>query len=152
VLLVEDEVIVAMDVETIAEAAGLTVTAHAVRGSEARALFEAHRPALCLVDINLLDGPVGLDCGRQFADAGAAVVFMTANQRAVPPDFANALGVIAKPYTTAGLLAALEYVRGLVSGEPVAGPLPKALILAPQRSVSGPLRAACKSPRGAASA
>ena len=130
VLLVEDEVIVAMDVERIAEAAGLRIAGHAIRGAEADALFEALKPTLCLVDLHLLDGPVGLDCGRRFARAGAAVVFMTANQRAIPEDFGDALGVIAKPYTDAGLLAALLYLRALLLGEAAAGLLPSALQLA----------------------
>ncbi len=129
VLLVEDEVIVALDIELTVAAAGLRVDAHAVRGSEALELFERHRPDLCLVDLQLLDGPVGIDCGRRFAEAGALVVFMTANHRALPEDLCGACGVIAKPYTNAGLLAALDYLRRRLAGEALPEQVPAALEL-----------------------
>jgi CheY-like chemotaxis protein len=127
VLLVEDEMIVALDLEQVIEAAGFKLDAHAVRGSEALELFERRRPGLCLVDIQLLDGPVGFECGRRFAEAGCLVVFMTANVAALPPDLGGAFGVIAKPFTNTGLLQALSYLRQVATGQPAAGPVPEAL-------------------------
>jgi CheY-like chemotaxis protein len=132
VLLVEDEMIVALDVEQLIEAAGLKVAAHALRGSEARGLFDQQRPDLCLVDIQLLDGPVGFECGCCFAEAGALVVFMTANAAALPPDLGGAFGVIAKPFTNAGLIQALTYLRGVLIGEAPDGPVPDGLEVAPE--------------------
>ncbi len=134
VLLVEDETIIALDIEQIVEAAGLRVEAHAVRGSEAIELFELHRPGICLVDIHLLDGPVGLDCGRRFAEAGSVVVFMTANRAALPPDLGGAYGIIAKPFTNTGLLQALDYLRRVASGEPRPERAPDGLELVAERS------------------
>lgn len=127
VLLVEDEVIVALDVEQVAQAAGLCVRAHAVRGSEALELFETCQPALCLVDLQLLDGPVGFECGQRFALAGAMVVFMTANQSVLPADLGGAYGVITKPYTSAGLLNVMNHLRQVLSGEPSDGAVPTGL-------------------------
>ena len=130
VLLVEDEMIVALDIEDIIAAAGLKLEAHAVRGSEALEFFDRYRPALCLVDVHLLDGPVGFDCGRRFVEAGALVVFMTANQAALPSDLGGAYGVIAKPYTNTGLLQALRHLRQVVIGENGDEPIPGGLALA----------------------
>jgi CheY-like chemotaxis protein len=136
VLLVEDEMIVALDLEQVIEAAGLRLGAHAVRGSEAIELFERHRPRLCLVDLQLLDGPVGFECGRRFAEAGSVVVFMTANRAALPQDLGGAYGVIAKPFTNNGMLRALTYLREVVTGAVRFEPVPDALERAADRPVA----------------
>lgn len=130
VLLVEDEVIVALDVEQVAEEAGLSIQAHAVRGSEALALFEAVQPALCLVDLHLLDGPVGFACGQRFLKAGAMVVFMTANQAVLPDDLGGAFGVITKPYTNTGLLKVMCFLRQALVGDLLEEPVPVGLSVA----------------------
>ena len=135
VLLVEDEMIVAMDIEHVLEDAGLRVVGHAVRGAEAVELFARHRPAICLVDLQLLDGAVGFECGRLFAKAGALVVYMTANQAALPPDLGGAYGVIAKPFTSAGLHQALDHLQQVVAGAS-APAAPEILELAVKRGAS----------------
>ena len=44
------------------------------------------------------------------ADPRTTVVFMTANAKRIPPDFAGAFGVIAKPYSERAVASALHYV------------------------------------------
>ena len=134
ILLVEDEAIVALDVEHIAVAEGFRVVAHATRASEALTMFQRHAPDLCLVDVYLLDGPLGVDCGRRFAAAGTPVVFATANRGLLPPDLAGALGVMPKPYTDASLHAAFAYLRAALVGKTAHAPSPDALTLGPAAS------------------
>ncbi|MEQ4598971.1 MAG: response regulator, partial [Methylobacteriaceae bacterium] len=45
-------------------------------------------------------------------------VFMTANAKRIPPDFAGALGVIAKPYSERAVAGALDYVAQRRAGHP----------------------------------
>src|SRR5205085_221099 len=86
-----------------------------------------------------LDGPVGFECGRRFAAAGALVVFMTANHAALPRDLGGAYGVIAKPFTDTGLLKALTYLRQVATGEPCMGSIPEGLEVAVgKRSFAAP--------------
>ena len=48
--------------------------------------------------------------GEISADARTTVVFMTANSKRIPEDFAGAFGVIAKPYSERVVASALTYV------------------------------------------
>jgi two-component system, response regulator PdtaR len=78
---------------------------------EALALGKGLAPDLAFVDIHLADGPTGIDVSRHFSDElGITVLFMTANAKRIPDDFAGACGVIAKPYTERGVREALAYV------------------------------------------
>jgi len=56
---------------------------------------------------------------------------MTANPRSLPENYAGAIGVIAKPYTMNGLMAALTYLREGVREPPPASSLPVGFVLSP---------------------
>ena len=119
VLVVEDEVMLAMALEDLLEEAGHTVVGIAASKAQAIAAADATRPDLVFVDIHLLDGPTGLDVAEHLrAVAGTAVVFMTANVRKVPDDFVGAMGVIAKPYSQAGLASSIRYLEECVRRPP----------------------------------
>ena len=116
VLIVEDEVLLAVELEHLVEEAGHHVVGHAMESGEAVALASRHRPDLALVDVHLQDGPSGVDAARTLtADCGAVVLFMTANKQRLPDDFAGACGVISKPYSEHGVRRALEFVSGCLS-------------------------------------
>ena len=120
VLVVEDETLVALDIEIAIEDAGMRVAGHAIRGSEAIALANAHRPDLALVDLQLLDGPTGITVAKHIITHGGMVVFVTANRSALPPDLAGACGVIGKPFAGAGLVAALRFLKLVLAQQPIA--------------------------------
>lgn len=130
VLVVEDEAIIALQLEEDIYAAGHEVAGCAMNSREARELFDRGDPDVALVDIHLADGPTGIGLARAFADAGCLVIFMTANVKRIPLDFAGAVGVIAKPYTSAGLHRGLTYIAGCLAGERELSP-PGALTMAP---------------------
>ena len=79
-------------------------------------------------DVHLLDGPTGIEVARELRRSGITVVlFMTANAKRLPPDFAGAAGVIAKPYTSRGFSAVMDYVVRLLppsAQEGLPGPPP----------------------------
>ena len=116
ILIVEDEILIALELESLLQDEGHEVVGIAVTSGEAASLGETLSPDLAFVDIHLVDGPTGVDAARRLAQAGrTTVLFMTANAKRIPDDFAGALGVIAKPYTERGVREALAYV---MAGQP----------------------------------
>jgi CheY-like chemotaxis protein len=108
---VEDELLIALELESLLQDEGHDVVGIAASSAEALALTAKLAPDLAFVDIHLSDGPTGIEVARQLADQNdVTVLFMTANAKRIPEDFAGARGVIAKPYTERGVKEALAYV------------------------------------------
>ncbi len=79
VLVIEDEPIIAMDLESLVESLGHTVIGNARTRDEAIAMARKHRPGLVLADIRLADGSSGLDAVNDIlASFEVPVVFITA--------------------------------------------------------------------------
>jgi CheY-like chemotaxis protein len=79
VLIVEDEVIIAMNLESMIEDLGFEVCAIAARGAEAISLARTHRPEIVLMDVSLIGEMDGVEAARQIRDLiGAWIVFVTA--------------------------------------------------------------------------
>lgn len=111
ILVVEDEFLIALELESLLQDAGHDVVGIAASFQEAISLAEALRPDLAFVDIHLADGLTGVEIARTLSDQHrVTVLFMTANAKRIPEDFAGARGVIAKPYTEHGVKEALAYV------------------------------------------
>lgn len=133
VLILEDEAIIAMDLETMVEASGHRVMATADRLPEVEALDDEDAPDLALIDIHLADDVSGLDVGRYIKNRwpAAMVIFVTANTREVPSDFAGAEGVIAKPFSKSGMMSALKYLEEAICDPPPKVPNPMSFTAAP---------------------
>lgn len=129
VMIVEDEMLLAMELESEVEMAGHEVTGLAMSSVQARQEIAATRPDFAFVDIHLQDGPTGIDVGRELAKIGVPYVFVSGNIKKIPNDFAGALGAIEKPYTMNGMKNALTYISSVVSGDDSAEP-PASLVLA----------------------
>ena len=111
VLIVEDEILIALELESLLQDSGHDVVGIAASSEEALSLGGECRPDLAFVDIHLADGPTGVEVARRLArEQGIMVLFMTANAKRIPDDFAEAHGVIGKPYTERGVQQALDYV------------------------------------------
>ena len=117
VLIVEDEALVAAELEWLVVDCGHQAVGSAAAGDEAQSLSADLRPDLALVDVNLLDGATGVDAARTMIARGVNVIFMTANPKQVPADFPGALGILAKPYTPAAVMQALAYAVGCLASE-----------------------------------
>ena len=132
VLIVEDEVMLAMAMEDLLEDAGHTVVGTAASKAEAIAAADATRPDLVFVDIHLLDGPTGLDIAQHLRGINeTVVVFMTANAKKVPDDFVGAMGIIAKPCSQSGIAASIRYLEECVRHPPPVTERPYEFTIAP---------------------
>ncbi|MGO7535466.1 response regulator [Rhizobium leguminosarum] len=96
VLIVEDEFLIALDLEATVEGMGMQVAGLANDCEQALRL--APLADIALVDVNLADGPTGPEIGRRLAqEHGIAVVFMTGNPEVVVDGVQGAVGVVQKP-------------------------------------------------------
>ena len=109
ILVVEDDFLIAMQTETALAAAGFHVVGTAATAEQALALAEKERPVLAVMDIRLASKRDGIDAARElYHELNIRCIFATAHddettrKRAAP--YAP-LGWLAKPYTTASLIA-----------------------------------------------
>lgn len=130
VLIVEDEALLSLYLQECIEDAGHTVVGIAATSREAVELAMQARPDLAFVDVNLLDGNTGVEAARIMAErCDTLVVFMTANQKMIPGDFAGAAGLVAKPYSQSGLLSALSFIEGCMNRKIASDRPPSSLVL-----------------------
>jgi DNA-binding response OmpR family regulator len=108
VLVVEDEIFVAAEIEHVVEEMGFVPVGIAADQRSALALADA--ADIALVDLNLQDGPTGINIGRTLADEhGTTVLFITANPAQLGNGVPGTLGVITKPVSDSELRAVLAY-------------------------------------------
>lgn len=112
ILLVEDDFLVGMEMETGLAEAGYEVAGIAATAEEAVAIAAERRPALVVMDIRLASARDGVDAALEiYRTLGIRSLFATANfdaqvrARAAP---AQPLGWVAKPYRVETLLKAVE--------------------------------------------
>jgi CheY-like chemotaxis protein len=135
-MIVEDEVLLAMELESEVETAGHEVATLAMSSRQAREQITIAKPDFAFVDIHLQDGPTGIDVGRELAAAGIPYVFVSGNIKKIPADFAGAVGAIEKPYTMNGMKNALAYVSAIIEGHDPGEP-PASLVLAADTRAAG---------------
>lgn len=133
VLIVEDEALLAMDIEAMVEDAGHHVVAELASVRELLALEPRNSPTVAFVDIQLAEGSSGLDACRIILDRWnpVVVVFVTANPLKIPADFCGAHGVIPKPFSRNGLMSAMRYIEEGVCEPPPTSPQPSSFIASP---------------------
>jgi DNA-binding response OmpR family regulator len=109
VLIVEDEILVAANLEATLEDLGYEPIGIAPDMDAAMSLADA-RPDLALVDLNLRDGETGAQIGARLSrDHGVAVLFLTANPRSLGSGVPGTLGVVAKPYDQDVISTVINY-------------------------------------------
>lgn len=132
ILIVEDEPILAVELESIIKEMGHAVVGVAASSRAAMELAERADPDIALVDVHLTDGATGPDAARRIAECSrATVLFTTSNPERVPADFASACGVLTKPYSDHGIKSAIRYITECVATGRASRPKPHALFLAP---------------------
>ena len=115
VLIVEDQAILAMELELVLADCGCEVVGYAMDSAAALAVAERERPDLALIDVNLLDGKTGPQIAQTVvADYGAAVVFLTANPEQIPEGFAGALGAVCKPFDEQTICGVVAFARQFI--------------------------------------
>jgi len=79
ILIIEDEPLIAMDIEEMVESLGHRVVGTARTHAEATALFRKTQPRMVLADIQLADGSSGIDAVNEIlASTSVPVIFITA--------------------------------------------------------------------------
>ena len=80
ILIVEDESIVAADIEETLKSGGYEVSGIAASGREAIALVEAHLPHLVLMDIRLQGKMTGIEAAQQIVERfHTPIIYLTAH-------------------------------------------------------------------------
>jgi len=110
VLIIEDEPIIAMDIESIVRDLGHDVTGVAVTRDEAVALAMEDRPGLVLADIQLADDSSGIDAVKDIlAKFAVPVIFITAfPERLLTGERPEPTFLITKPFQRSTVKAAIS--------------------------------------------
>jgi CheY-like chemotaxis protein len=138
ILIVEDEALLAMDIEAMVEDAGHLVVGEVDSVPEVELLPDDIAPDLAFVDIQLAKGTSGLDVCRiiQTRWPDAFIVFVTANPKKIPADFLGAHGVIPKPFSRNGLMSAMRYIEEGVCDPPPTSVQPVSFVASPAFAAS----------------
>jgi len=130
-MIVEDQAILAMELELVLGDAGCEVVGCAMDSAGALDIADRQRPTLALVDVNLLDGTTGPQIAeRLVSDYGTAVVFLTANPEQIPDDYAGALGAVSKPFDEQTIRAVVAFAGRFILDRTVAE-VPRKFSVAP---------------------
>ena len=121
ILIVEDEMLVAYELESVLEELGHEPVG-IVPDVHAAELYFDEEVDLALVDLNLRDGLTGPQIGERLGERGVTVVFITANPSLLGKGIAGAIGVITKPTDEDTVKAAVDYALGVREGRAVRPP------------------------------
>jgi DNA-binding response OmpR family regulator len=121
ILIVEDEMLVAMELEFILQDLGHEPIGIVPDLATANNYFD-EKIDLALVDLNLRDGLTGPQIGERLGANGITVLFVTANPRLLGSGIAGAIGVITKPTDEETVKASVDYALGVRAGRPVSPP------------------------------
>ena len=110
VLIIEDEPLIAMDIEEMVQSLGHRVVGTARTHSEAMALFNKARPKMVLADIQLADGSSGIDAVNEIlSSTPVPVIFITAfPERLLTGERPEPAFLVTKPFNP-------EMVKALIS-------------------------------------
>lgn len=110
VLIIEDEPVIAADIEALVSELGHTVTDIAATRSDAVASVSRHAPSLVLADIQLADGSSGIDAVKDIlADHDLPVIFITAfPERLLTGERPEPTFLITKPFQPETVKAAIS--------------------------------------------
>lgn len=131
VMIVEDQALLAMELELVLADSGCDVIGCAMDRASAFAIAERERPDLALIDVNLLDGMTGPQIAQRLvSEHSAAVVFLTANPEQIPDGFSGALGAVSKPFDEQTIRAVVGFARQFILHRTL-GEAPRRFRLAP---------------------
>ncbi len=122
ILIVEDEIVVASNLEAVLQELGHETVGIAADVETALSLAESGAD-LALVDLNLRDGFTGPEIGAAFANRlGITVVFLTANPRMAHAKDSKVVGVVSKPLNDHMVKPVVEFALQVRDGNMTATP------------------------------
>ena len=110
ILIVEDEFIVAHDLQVLLEKSGFEVCGIAASVAKAMSIIETHTPGLVLLDIYLKGDLTGIDLAKNLFKLHIPFIYISANSNEAVLEAAKATqpyGFIVKPYKDADVLASI---------------------------------------------
>lgn len=133
ILIVEDEFLLAIDIQAIVEDRGRHVLAEAASLRDVEELPEDLHPHLAFIDVNLAEGSSGFDVCTFIRSRWpeTIVVFVSANVAQIPSDFRGGHGAIAKPFSHEGVALAIRYLADGVFDPPPSLARPSSLLPSP---------------------
>lgn len=110
IMIIEDEPLIAMDIEEMVESLGHRVVGTARTHKEATALFAKTQPRMVLADIQLADGSSGIDAVNEIlANTPVPVIFITAfPERLLTGERPEPAFLVTKPFSP-------DMVKALIS-------------------------------------
>ena len=114
ILIVEDEYIIANDLELILTEAGYSVTGVADSVAEALAFMEKQKPDIVLLDIYLKGRETGIDLAKRLEELSIPFIYISANDNRSVLEAVKAtqpIGYIVKPFREKDILTTLEISR-----------------------------------------
>ncbi|NDV87079.1 response regulator [Aurantimonas aggregata] len=132
-LIVEDEALLAMDIEAMIEDAGHEVIGEASCLRLLQGLPVEVKMDVAFVDIQLAEGSSGLDACAYIREVWpqAYVIYVTGNPRKVPNDFAGGHGILPKPFVRSDVLRVMRYLEEGVFDPPPSSQPPASFVPAP---------------------
>ena len=97
ILYLEDEVLVALDMQDILKDMGFSDVTHASRLSAGEAAFREKSYDLAILDVNLGDGTTCIGLAHEIAAAGVPVIFTTGYNASELPSTLEGAYVLEKP-------------------------------------------------------
>jgi DNA-binding NtrC family response regulator len=116
ILIVEDDMLIASDLEDILMTLGYEISG--IADSFETAQQFAAFSTIALVDVNLRDGATGPRIGQYLAsEFGVAVVMVTGSPELIETDLSKVIGMISKPSHPNLIRDVLEYLMTIREGE-----------------------------------
>lgn len=109
ILVVEDEALIAMDLQALLEEAGYRVLGPANSSVAALELLQGDNPDVALLDVNLGRSDV-FSVANELAARGAKLIFLTGHTAQKLPQAHRHRPLVAKPYLPHVLLKAVQQV------------------------------------------
>lgn len=116
-LIVEDDVLSAIDLKEELEGAGFTVMDLTSHPHEARAAALAGKPDLALVNIELHGRDDGVDLAREFKGMDIPVLFISGQISRAKTARTVAVGSLPKPYHPHDIVLAVGYLLAHLDGD-----------------------------------
>lgn len=119
ILIVEDDAIIAMDMEQILRRKGYNVVGRADRGEKALSAVDEKKPDIVLMDINIKGNIDGIAVAKKLLDElHMKVIYVTAYSDMTMKERAfetEPIGYLVKPLRESELIGMIEYASGKVS-------------------------------------
>ena len=116
-LIVEDEILMAMALKEALEEAGYLVMDIAVSHHEALTAAQTCTPDLALVNIRLQDKDDGIALARNLADLKIPVLFISGQASCARSAQTLAIASFPKPYRAEQMVAAVHYLLACLQGD-----------------------------------